>query len=113
MLGTRIAILRQKAGFSQAALAARLHISPSTLGMYEQGRREPSLDTLVALADELGVSTDILLDHTPKLQNHLPVLQNYIGMPVSSQAVEYCKEQFNLVSREELAVLCLALLMDQ
>ena len=61
MLGTRIALLRISAGMSQTALAKRLHISPSTIGSYEQGRREPSCDMLVALSDVLGVSTDYLL----------------------------------------------------
>lgn len=61
MLGLRIAILRRQQGLSQAELARRLHISTSAVGMYEQGRREPSLDILVAMAEELNVSTDFLL----------------------------------------------------
>ena len=43
MLGTRIAALRREAGLSQAELAQRLQVSPSALGMYEQERREPSM----------------------------------------------------------------------
>jgi transcriptional regulator with XRE-family HTH domain len=61
MLGDRIASLRQCHGMSQAELARRLHISASAVGMYEQGRREPSLGLLVRLAQELGVTTDYLL----------------------------------------------------
>ena len=61
VLGQRIAALRRQQGLSQAQLAARLGISPSAMGMYEQGRREPSADTLVALARELQVTTDFLL----------------------------------------------------
>lgn len=61
MLGERIALLRWKQGISQAALADRLHISASTVGMYEQGRRAPSLDMVVRLAREFGVTTDYLL----------------------------------------------------
>lgn len=61
MLGFRIAALRRQLGLSQAELARRLHISASAVGMYEQGRREPSLDLVVALAEELDVSTDYLL----------------------------------------------------
>lgn len=113
MLGTRLAILRQKAGLSQATLAKRLHISPSTLGMYEQGRREPSLETLVALADELGVSTDLLLDHTPTQGTSQQSYQTALEQEHTNSAVAYCKEHFHLASRDELAVLCLALLMEQ
>lgn len=68
MLGLRIAMLRRQRGLSQAELARRLHISASAVGMYEQGRREPSLDIVVALAEELDVSTDFLL--TGKIQQN-------------------------------------------
>ena len=60
MLGSRIAELRKHIGMSQNQLALLLHISPSTVGMYEQGRREPGLDTLVALARIFHTSTDYL-----------------------------------------------------
>ena len=61
MLGQRIAALRRQRGLSQAELAACLGISASAMGMYEQGRREPSADTLVRLARQLQVTTDFLL----------------------------------------------------
>lgn len=61
MLGARIAALRRQAGMSQAELAARLMVSASAVGMYEQGRREPSMDRIVALSRLFGVTTDYLL----------------------------------------------------
>ena len=61
MLGIRIAILRISKGWSQAELARRIGVSASAVGMYEQGRREPSLGLLVRLAQELGATTDYLL----------------------------------------------------
>ena len=61
MLGIRIAILRLSKGWSQAELARRIGVSTSAVGMYEQGRREPSLSLLVRLAQEFGVTTDYLL----------------------------------------------------
>ena len=61
MLGARIAALRRQAGQSQTELARRLGVSPSTVGMYEQGRREPGGAILVALSENFGVSTDYLL----------------------------------------------------
>ena len=61
MLGIRIAILRISKGWCQAELARRIGVSTSAVGMYEQGRREPSLGLLVRLAQELGVTTDYLL----------------------------------------------------
>jgi transcriptional regulator with XRE-family HTH domain len=61
MFGARIAALRSRFGWSQAELARRVNISPSTVGMYEQGRREPSLEVIITLSRVLGVSVDFLL----------------------------------------------------
>ena len=61
MLGEQITYLRKKAGLSQRQLAERLHLSNSAVGMYEQGRRQPSVDILVALSLEFGVTLDYLI----------------------------------------------------
>ena len=61
MLNIRLAFLRIGKGWSQAELARRIGVSASAVGMYEQGRREPSLSIVVQLAREFGVSTDYLL----------------------------------------------------
>ena len=61
MLGVRIMLMRKAAGMSQSELARRLKISPSAVGMYEQGRRQPSVETLADLSDVLQVSIDYLV----------------------------------------------------
>ena len=74
MLGFRIAALRREAGMSQSQLAQLLQVSPSTVGMYEQGRREPSAQMLLTISRVLGVSVDYLLSGTlsgqPKTEGH-------------------------------------------
>lgn len=60
-VGKTIADLREKRSLSQAQLAKKLHISTSTLGMYETDKRKPNTDMLKALADFFNVSTDYLL----------------------------------------------------
>ena len=65
MLGARIAALRRDKGLSQTELARRLGVSPSAVGRYEQGRREPAAALIVALAREFEVSTDYLLTGVP------------------------------------------------
>ena len=57
-MGERIAQLRRSKGLSQAALAQALGLSTSAIAMYEQGRREPSVSTIIALADALDVTID-------------------------------------------------------
>lgn len=66
-IGKRIAMLRRKAGLSQATLAKQLGLSAGAIGMYEQGRREPSLDMIVSISAVFGVTTDYLL--TGHVQN--------------------------------------------
>jgi transcriptional regulator with XRE-family HTH domain len=66
MLGQRIAALRRHLGLSQSALAEKIGVSPSAVGMYEQDRREPSLSAMVTMSEVLGVSVDYLLGRTDK-----------------------------------------------
>ena len=61
MIGSQIARLRQKRGMCQAELAKLLQISASAVGMYEQGRRLPSLNMVFRLSQVFGVTTDYLL----------------------------------------------------
>ena len=60
---------------SQAELAQRIGVSASAIGMYEQGRRYPSLSLLVRLAKELGATTDyLLMGETPDSDPAAPEL---------------------------------------
>ncbi len=61
MFADRFKKLRIKFGFTQKSLAQKLQISPSAVGMYEQGRREPDSKTLLRIANLFGVSTDYLI----------------------------------------------------
>lgn len=61
MLSKQITNLRKQSGMSQSQLAHYLSISPSTVGMYEQGRRVPDLATLRSMALLFGVSLDHLV----------------------------------------------------
>ena len=110
MLGTRIAALRRQANMSQSELAQRLQVSPSAIGMYEQGRREPPAELLVAMAEEFGVSTDFLLtgkssvmdtmDMAHLLQTRLEALQRRLTRRVQG------------LDSQELAVLLAAMLLE-
>lgn len=61
MFSKKLRLMRKKSGLTQAKLAKRLNISPSTVGMYEQGRREPDSAMLVKIADVFDVSVDYLV----------------------------------------------------
>ncbi len=48
---------------TQKQLANALDLSPSALGNYIQGTREPDFHTLIRIADYFHVTTDFLLNH--------------------------------------------------
>lgn len=110
MIGARIAALRREAGLSQAELAKRLQVSPSAMGMYEQGRREPSMETLVAMARELKVSTDYLLTGSPFGQEE--ALNQMLLNRIRSAEQRLDGRTDRPFSRQELAVLFAAMLME-
>lgn len=53
---------RMTLGLTQVQLADRLNVSPSAIGMYEQGRREPDTKLLKKICTTLNVSADELLN---------------------------------------------------
>ena len=62
VIRARIRGLRQARGWSLDALAARCHVSASTLSRIETGHRRISLDQLVPIARALGSSLDQLVE---------------------------------------------------
>lgn len=57
--------LREEKEMTQAELGKALEISPSAIGMYEQGRRTPDIPTLKKIASYFNVSLDYLLGNAP------------------------------------------------
>ncbi len=112
MLGERIGALRRARGLSQAELARRLRISPSAMGMYEQGRREPSLQTLVSLSRELSVSTDFLLTGQAVTAEEAALLKQTLSACVDAADRRLESRPDRPFSRQELATLFAALLME-
>ena len=62
--GERMKAARTAKHMSQQALADIIGKSLNTVGLYERGLRQPSLETLCLLADTLEVSSDYLLART-------------------------------------------------
>ena len=110
-MGARIAALRKEAGLSQAELAEKLQISASAMGMYEQGRREPSAQMLVSLAQTLGVTTDYLLTGIPAPEQREDLERMFLNrITTADRRLE--KRPDRPFSRQELAVLFAAMLME-
>lgn len=112
MLGPRIAALRRNAGWSQAELAAKLGVSPSAIGMYEQGRREPAVDTLVALAALFGVSTDYLLTGKTQSAPEAALVGQALQRALTEADQLLSGRKNAPFTRQELAILFAALLSE-
>jgi len=67
-LGLGIARVRQRQGWSQAALAQRLEVNRHSLGKWERGLRPPTLEHLVALLEVLETTFEELMGIRPPAQ---------------------------------------------
>lgn len=65
-LGDRVRQRRELLGLLQAQLAALSGISTRTIQLVEQGKGNPSLDTLTKLADPLGLYLELMLKKPSK-----------------------------------------------
>lgn len=57
----RLKILREEKGFTQQHLAEVLNLTSGAVSHYENGTNEPTIDTLIRMADVLNVSVDYLV----------------------------------------------------
>ena len=112
MIGARIAALRRQRSWSQGELAQQLNISPSAIGMYEQGRREPSLETAARLAKVFSVSLDYLITGVPG-ETERQGLEDMVRDRILAAEARLDLQETSALSRRELAVLFTALLIDK
>lgn len=61
LLGKKLTELRAKSGLTQAELAEKLHYTAQTVSNWERGVSSPGPETLLAIAEFFGVTTDELL----------------------------------------------------
>ncbi|GMA98828.1 helix-turn-helix transcriptional regulator [Pelosinus sp. IPA-1] len=86
--GQNLQKLRTNNNMTQEDLGKLLSVSQSTIAYYESGKKQPSLETIVVIADYFRVSADYLLDRVNSLDTS-PVLQT----------TEISHENLNLLQR--------------
>lgn len=84
-IGVRIRKLRTAARMTQTELAQRLEVSPSAVGMYERGCRQPDSRMIVKLCEVFHISADCLLG---------------MSRP-TNEAVDVIKEMSDRIRRDE------------
>lgn len=60
---SRLRELRLLRGLSQTDLAEHIHVSATTINRYEQGERQPNIDTLKNISDFFSVDFNYLLGY--------------------------------------------------
>ena len=90
--------LRTSKGLTQAELAKIIGVSPSAIGMYESGEREPNFEIEEKIADYFNVSLDVLRgkklqdDATRKVMDK--ILEGKIQLlnqPNQARLMSYCQ----------------------
>ena len=69
MFSENLKTLRKQNGFSQEELASRLHVVRQTISKWEKNLSVPDADTLIRLAEILGVSVSELLGSKIETEN--------------------------------------------
>ena len=75
-VGQNIKKYRIEKGIKQEALAEMADLTPNYIGMLERGDKTPSLNTLVNIANALGITSDMLLCYEIKSSLVLDKINN-------------------------------------
>lgn len=98
---TSLAELRLERGLSQRELAKQIHVSSGTIGMYEVGKRTPSLEKAKRIAAFFGIPLEnIIFESVDNGLNDLKIAGCEIGkgsgMNRKKKFAEHCNGQISL-----------------
>lgn len=107
--------LRIKAGYTQDSLAETLGISRSAVSMYENGNREPDIETLERIADLFHVDMDCLLGRSSlsasaDLQSSRSA---YVSQSCDDLITVYTRSKKNLSQEEKMRLARIILSDDE
>ena len=98
--------LRNEKGMTQRELANEMRISHSSIGLYEQNRREPEYELLCKFADFFNTDIDYLLGRTlknKKENNDFRNVKDALSYVLKSKAVQkYADYDISKLRDEEL-----------
>jgi transcriptional regulator with XRE-family HTH domain len=94
--GAHLRVLRTSAGLSQEDLAGAALLSKDTVSRIERGATSPRAETLLRLADALGVSADAFFDTVEAASTDTPERLN-LRMQLNDKLVELDVEDLQLL----------------
>ena len=106
IFGTRLRSLRRAKGMTQKELAQKLSVCPSTVGMYEQGRRQPDNTVLSNLCEILDTTTDYLIGFSPKneAQDVSRVIDDFTDTLMSQEGLMFNGQPMTEEDREKIVI---------
>ena len=105
IFGKQLKELRTEKGYTQRTLAEKLGISPSAVGMYEQGRREPDNEMLSKLCYILETTTDNLLgSEQPKNEEVGQVIDDFTKALMNQQGLMFNGQPISELDREKIVI---------
>lgn len=93
----KIRELRKSKQLTQVNIAETFGVSQHAIASWEQGTREPNIETLCKLADLFEVTVDDLLEHTPRVDaytlNEEAIVTEFqkLTLEQQEQVIEYAK----------------------
>lgn len=108
IFSVRLKELRKEHGYTQKELAKLLGVSASSIGMYEQGRREPENSLLTKLCEVLGTTTDYLIgfdtNKQSKNQDVSDVIDDFTNLLLSQQGLMFNGQPMTAQEREKIVI---------
>lgn len=105
----RLKMLRIKSGLSQSELAKVINVSPSTISMYEQGRREPDFLTFLDICVALNSTPNYILGLDRKFKSKLieidELLCEFIKTIMRTRGLLYKGDLVDKTTRKNLVTL--------
>ena len=104
-IGLRIRTMRQSRKMTQADLAYAINQSPSSITMYETGRRCPNFETLEALADIFNVPLASIVTDDERHEMNLQLFGEYHTLDPQIRIVSGMMENMSEEQKQQIVAI--------
>jgi transcriptional regulator with XRE-family HTH domain len=97
LFATKVARLRKEQGLTQEKLAEAIGKTTDYISLLERGKRSPSFEAIIELADALEIPLHHLMNFTPS--DSSPIVENLVSEPVDPALVRPVEDAVNSQAR--------------